>query len=292
MFNFPDAPTEGQIFSPPGGPAYKFTSPVWKAFFPDADAPLSVPEAPTDGQVYGRLNSTWVVLASGTGDMTPPGTVIWSACTTAPVGYLKANGASLLRADYPNLFAAIGTTYGAADGTHFNVPDLRGEFPRGFDDGRGVDAGRVQGVAQAANIESHTHAFTGTAMGTHNHNATSGTESVDHTHTFSDSSSATGNASANHTHTAYPGDNRTPTSNAAGSALGTTGTLVNTGSSGASHTHTVAVSGTTSGRSAAHTHTITVVAISAGTPAGTNSAYGTGTDTRPRNVALLACIKF
>ena len=41
-----------------------------------------------------------------------------------PAGYLLCNGASLVRASYAALFSAIGTIYGAADGSHFNLPDL------------------------------------------------------------------------------------------------------------------------------------------------------------------------
>lgn len=50
---------------------------------------------------------------------------------TAPTGYLLCNGASYVRADYAALFAAISTTFGTADGTHFNVPDMRGVYPKG-----------------------------------------------------------------------------------------------------------------------------------------------------------------
>ena len=49
----------------------------------------------------------------------------------APVGYLLCDGASILRATYPALFTAIGTNFGTVDGTHFNVPDMRGVFPKG-----------------------------------------------------------------------------------------------------------------------------------------------------------------
>lgn len=66
-----------------------------------------------------------------------------------PAGYLIEDGAEVGRVAYATLFAAIGTTYGAGDGaTTFNLPDSRGEFWRGLDLGRGVDAGRVVGVAQ------------------------------------------------------------------------------------------------------------------------------------------------
>ena len=48
------------------------------------------------------------------------------------------------------MYSSIGTTFGAGDGsTTFNLPDLRGEFLRGWDDSRGVDAGRAFASAQA-----------------------------------------------------------------------------------------------------------------------------------------------
>lgn len=79
------------------------------------------------------------------------GHVAFFARPTAPAGYLKANGALISRATYANLFAAIGTTFGIGDGlTTFALPDLRGEFLRGFDDARGVDIGRVLGSFQDA----------------------------------------------------------------------------------------------------------------------------------------------
>lgn len=86
----------------------------------------------------------------------PVGSVIHTAAATAPAGFLKANGAAISRATYAALFAAIGTTYGPGDDlTTFNLPDLRGEFLRGLDDGRAVDAGRVLGTAQSAQVGQH-----------------------------------------------------------------------------------------------------------------------------------------
>ncbi len=79
-----------------------------------------------------------------------PGEICYFARNTAPTGFLKANGAAVSRTTYAALFAAIGTTFGVGDGsTTFNIPDLRGEFLRGWDDSRGVDSGRVFGSAQA-----------------------------------------------------------------------------------------------------------------------------------------------
>ena len=88
------------------------------------------------------------------------GHVAFFARSTAPAGYLKANGALISRATYGNLFANIGTTFGVGDGlTTFALPDLRGEFIRGFDDARGVDAARALGSAQvASSVSNFAHA--------------------------------------------------------------------------------------------------------------------------------------
>ena len=88
----------------------------------------------------------------------PAGTIITVAKNTAPTGYLKANGALLSRTTYSDLFAQIGTTFGVGDGsTTFALPDLRGLFPRGWDDGRGIDVGRVFGSKQEDIFKAHYH---------------------------------------------------------------------------------------------------------------------------------------
>lgn len=84
--------------------------------------------------------------------------IIWHPAETPPAGYIKANGATLSRDVYAWLFSKIGTTFGAGDGvTTFATPDLRGEFLRGLDDGRGVDIGRVLGSAQSDDMKTHSH---------------------------------------------------------------------------------------------------------------------------------------
>lgn len=88
------------------------------------------------------------------------GAIVAFAMSTAPTGFLKANGAAISRTTYSALFAKIGTTYGAGNGsTTFNLPDLRGEFIRGWDDGRGADAGRAFGSNQSCEIQAHSHTF-------------------------------------------------------------------------------------------------------------------------------------
>lgn len=142
----------------------------------------------------------------------PPGSVIWYAANSPPTGYLKANGAAISRTTYAGLFAAVGTAFGAGDGTTtFNIPDLRGEFVRGWDDSRGVDSGRSFGSPQ-------------------------------------DDATAVNGLSAS----------TTATSNA------------------------VSLQPNTGG----------VHDLSRGPVAGAVSLSSTDTETRPRNVALLACIKF
>lgn len=89
----------------------------------------------------------------------PPGTVVMLASQNIPTGYrlLKCNGAAISRSAYADLFASIGTTYGAGDGVNtFNVPDARGEFPRFADDGRGIDVGRSIGSKQGDAIRNIT----------------------------------------------------------------------------------------------------------------------------------------
>lgn len=91
-------------------------------------------------------------------NVTPSGAVQFFAMETAPVGWLKANGAAISRITYANLYAAIGTRFGAGDGKiTFNLPDLRGEFLRSFDDGRGVDIDRTLGDYQEDSLKSHNH---------------------------------------------------------------------------------------------------------------------------------------
>jgi phage-related tail fiber protein len=83
----------------------------------------------------------------------PAGCVMFFACRDAPNGWLKCNGAAISRTIYASLFDAIGSTFGNGDGsTTFNLPDLRGEFLRGWDDERGIDNKRNFGSWQAPSL--------------------------------------------------------------------------------------------------------------------------------------------
>ena len=88
----------------------------------------------------------------------PSGSVFCMAVATVPSGYLECNGAAVSRSTYAVLFAVIGTAYGTGNGsTTFNLPDLRGEFVRGFDNGRGVDSGRSIASSQSSQFGQHNH---------------------------------------------------------------------------------------------------------------------------------------
>ena len=88
----------------------------------------------------------------------PSGSVFCMAVATVPSGYLECNGAEISRTTFAALFAVIGTAYGTGNTTTtFNIPDLRGEFIRGLDLGRGVDSGRNIAIVQLSQNKSHNH---------------------------------------------------------------------------------------------------------------------------------------
>lgn len=116
-------------------------------------APLASPAftgTPTAPTAAVGTNNTQLASTAFVQAAVGVGSVSTFAMSTPPAGWLKANGAAVSRSTYAALFAAIGTTFGAGDGsTTFNLPDLRGEFVRGWDDGRGLDSGRAFGSSQS-----------------------------------------------------------------------------------------------------------------------------------------------
>tara|TARA_B100001094_G_scaffold6464_1_gene5757 strand:- start:13065 stop:14255 length:1191 start_codon:yes stop_codon:yes gene_type:complete len=96
------------------------------------------------------------LAAAVANSLNPVGTVIWYSGSTAPAGYLKANGDTIangsgttqsITADFSALYAIVGA----------NLPDLRGEFIRGYDDGKGTDSGRQIRSSQAEENKEHDH---------------------------------------------------------------------------------------------------------------------------------------
>lgn len=185
----------------------------------------------TDGTPATARAALGAASSSDLSGAVPTGALMHFAGSAAPTGWIKANGALLSRTTYAALFAAIGTTFGAGNGTTtFALPDLRGEFMRGWDDARGVDAGRVFGSWQVGQNLSHTHSGTADSAGAHTHA----------------------------TNVAQYGSGSSGGVGAGDSSNGV---------------------GITSGSSGSHTHPLSI------------GASG-GTEARPRNVALLACIKY
>jgi microcystin-dependent protein len=92
----------------------------------------------------------------------PIGAVFHLATSTVPAGYLKCNGDVVpngsgtvqgITTNFSSLYALLGATYGSLG----KLPDLRGEFVRGLDDGRGIDVSRVMGSSQVDGIKTHKH---------------------------------------------------------------------------------------------------------------------------------------
>ena len=80
----------------------------------------------------GRAAATADGAVSAASGGVPVGSVVLWPAPAPPTDWLTCDGSSLLRSAFPTLFAVLGTTYGAADGTHFNVPDYRGRVPVGL----------------------------------------------------------------------------------------------------------------------------------------------------------------
>ncbi|WP_339503866.1 phage tail protein [Pseudomonas sp. RL_105y_Pfl2_101] len=282
-------------------------------------------EITVGGDVWVQWNSSigsgaWVMIAS-TGMTKDTGSDVGDikvvATAEPPQGWLKCNGALVSRAQYAALFAAISTRFGAGDGsTTFALPDLRGEFVRGWDDGRGIDSGRVLGAGQAGQNATHIHTATAANAGAHTHtlSATAASGGA-HTHTLSATAAADGAhthavsgaaaSAGEHTHTAPRAQNNdvgggSPNFTTANLQSGVTAptnpggahthTVSGTAASAGAHTHTVSGTAASAGD---HTHVISGTAASAGDHAHviTVAASG-GNETRPRNVALLYVIKY
>lgn len=164
-------------------------------------APTLAPGTNTTGVATTAFVGT--AISTATAGALPPGVVCAYTTTSAPTGYLLCDGSSQLRASFANLFAVIGITYGSADGTHFNVPDLRGRVIVGTGSGSGLT---IRNLAATGGAE--THALSVAELPSHNHGGTTGADTptgtitmAAHNHTIStNQDSGTTSTSANHFH--------------------------------------------------------------------------------------------
>ena len=174
----------------------------------------------------------------------------------APAGYLLCNGAAVSRSTYADLFAVIASTYGGGDGsTTFNVPNLQGKMPQGYD-------GNTYNLAGTGGANTITVAVTNNQAATNASN-----QSVTVTGDISNTSITTAQMSS-HSHS-YEKTNGGAVPNSGGpSSTGTrAGTAnANTGGSGSGtgHNHSHTLSGTLTGN-------ITTSLTGSVTAAGTNS---------------------
>ena len=107
-----------------------------------------------------KVSSAMLEDGSEVVGLVPVGAVLPFGGTTEPANWLFARGQAVSRTTYATLFAAIGTAFGAGDGsTTFNVPDLRGRVPVGRDNMGGTPANRV--TAAVSGLAATTLGATG-----------------------------------------------------------------------------------------------------------------------------------
>jgi hypothetical protein len=202
----------------------------------------------------------------------PTGGITAFGGNTPPVGYLECNGQST--DGYSALAAVVGAT----------VPDLRGQFIRGWDHGRGFDPDRNIRSSQSDLIKSHDHSST--AVGNHTHtikNDGSHAHSIDsggsHTHSI--------NNGGSHSHT-YFRQNLSDRGSGSNTTADDNGSNKNTSSAG-NHNHSMNAAGN-------HNHSMNAAGDHNHSMDGDGSHNHTigetgGVETRPRNFALMYIIK-
>lgn len=117
-----------------------------------ADVPNKA-TARTNLDIYSKLEVEALINS-----LQPAGQVSYFAMLSPPAGWLVMDGSAVSRSTYARLFSAIGTTFGAGNGsTTFNLPDARGQFFRALDMGKGIDIGRSLGSLQSSQNQVHSH---------------------------------------------------------------------------------------------------------------------------------------
>lgn len=131
-------------------------------------------------------NALGAIISWGSA-VVPSGTILHYGGSSAPANWLLCDGSAVSRTTYAGLFAIIGTTFGAGDGsTTFNVPDSRGRMLKGTGSGAGLatyslgGTGGAEAFTPAGTVASHTH-----TMGNHTHTTTATGSVSAHTHPLS-----------------------------------------------------------------------------------------------------------
>lgn len=204
--------------------------------------------------------------------LVPSGTIVMTGRASAPSGWLFCDGSAVSRATYADLFTAIGTTYGAGDGsTTFNLPNLKQRFPLGkADSGTGATLGATGGAVDHVHTgPSHTHTYTEVPNHTHPVNVTD----PGHAHTQASHSHTVSITDPGHTHNQF-GDNVEVQAGSGEFAVRSSGATPTssstTGVSASTNSQTPTVNSNTTGISA------TTSNPSGGVASGTTGAGGTG----------------
>jgi len=149
-----------------------------------------------DAYQYMQQLMSWIVVLIGDDVMANPvgKTDIWWT-DAAPDGWLLCDGASVLRADYSRLFDVIGTTFGAVDGTHFNLPNLNSRSPYGIGGASDIEIGQEYGQGAVSlsisQLPAHDHDF---AQSAHSHTI----NDPGHIHTIEHTNSVVGGSVVRH----------------------------------------------------------------------------------------------
>lgn len=276
---------------------------------------------------YDATASSWERVLKQTIDAVPIGAIFTFPMATAPTGYLVCDGSAVSRTTYADLFAVLGTAYGNGDGsTTFNLPDYRGQFLRGYDDGAGNDpdaaarqdrgdgtVGDYVGTIQDGEMANHLHQIdppnsTSSSAGDHSHSTYSdfGTTSLNGDHSHSTNSISTNTSTAgNHRHLI-----RGEREQIAQYAFGDNDFILDDyGTSGpdffytpyaGNHNHQVNIPSLSTNTRGNHTHSVNIPSLNTNStgyhyhamdiPQFNSSTTGS-TENRPKNITVLYCIK-